>query len=130
MALCSAVESRSLKAKYLLIQNIRALMAARRVEGSTLSLWCGHKPPWLSKILQGERGMSFEDLDCVADFFGLLPSQLLSPGISSLTERRRFERRRGERRGGRDRRGVPRPPIHPDVTPTFPDKVPERKKQR
>jgi len=107
--------ARSFKAKYLLVQNIRTLLAARGVDDKALATWCGHQPAWLSKILAGDRGIKLSDLDCIADFFGLTVMQLFSPGISALTERRRFARRKTDRRAVGDRRGQQRPLIHPDV---------------
>lgn len=109
---------RSLRANYLLVENIRALLAARGTDDKALAMWCGHKPAWLSKILSGERGIKLPDLDKVADFFGLTVAQLFHHGISGLTERRHTQRRNGgerrtaERRDSSDARG-----LHPEVCP-------------
>lgn len=110
------------KANYLLVQNIRALLARRGESDRALAMWCGHRPAWLSKILTTERGIKLKDLDKIADFFGLTVAQLFQEGISPLTERRRGERRRlGERRGGRDRRQPDRSgALHPDLRVRFP----------
>jgi transcriptional regulator with XRE-family HTH domain len=98
---------RRLKADFLLVQNIRSLLAARGVDAKALAMWAGHRPAWLSKILSGDRGIKLSDLDKIADFFGLTVAQLFQHGISALTERRRAERRRDiDRRSGKDRRGT------------------------
>lgn len=123
MAQFNAVQRqhRSLKANYLLIQNIRALLAARGTDDKALAMWCGHKPAWLSKIMSSDRGMKLDDLDKVADFFGLTVAQLFQHGISPLTERRRSERRRAiDRRGGQDRRGAGDARLHPELVSPFP----------
>jgi hypothetical protein len=71
-----------------------------------LAVWCHKTDGWLSKILADEpdhakaRGLPVKYLDRIADFFGLATYQLLQPGISALTERRKGT----ERRSGRDRR--------------------------
>jgi hypothetical protein len=119
---------RELRADHLLAENIRTLLSARRLDDSALAVWCGHKPAWISKILAGERGVPVKELGKIADFFGLTVSQLFSPGISSLTERRKGERRSVEdRRTGVDRRQPveKRLSVHPDVNP-FPPR-PKRK---
>lgn len=121
MAQFSAVERtrRTLKANYLLIQNIRALLAARGTDDKALAMWCGHKPAWLSKVLSAERGIKLADLDKIADFFGLTVAQLFQHGISPLTERRRKDRRAGaDRRAGVDRRGSGDDArLHPELSP-------------
>ena len=104
----------------LLAQNIRALLDSRMVEHRTLAMWCGHKPPWVSKILSGERGIPVRELGKIADFFGLTVSDLFLYGISSMNDRRRRERRApSDRRTGRDRRNH-RGDIHHDVKVKFP----------
>lgn len=80
-------------------------------------MYCGHKPAWISKILDGERGMKLSDLDKVADFFGLTVSQLLQQGISPLTERRRHQRRGGSDRRTKDRRQQSIDPLPPRMPP-------------
>ena len=113
---------RELRADKMLVENIRALLAARNLDDSALAIWCGHKPPWISKILSGERGIPTKELGKVADFFGLTVSQLFQHGISPLLDRRHEQRRKSERRVGGERRlddsrtyGW----IHPDAEPAF-----------
>lgn len=109
---------RTLKASYLLVQNIQALLAARGETAKSLAMWAGHKPAWLSKILSGDRGIRLSDLDKIADFFGLTVAQLFQHGISPLTERRRVERRsKTDRRTGNDRRGSGDARLHPELAP-------------
>jgi transcriptional regulator with XRE-family HTH domain len=116
---------RGLKASYLLVENIRTLLAARGVDDKALAMYCGHQPAWLSKILSGERGMSLPDMDKVADFFGLTVSQLLQQGISPLTERRRHTRRSGTDRRIADRRANPDGRLHGEMPPFIPKGIPE-----
>ncbi len=89
-----------LKAQYVLVQNIRALLAARSRAADELARHCGHAAPWLSKILTGDRGIRCRDLDLIADFFDVEVTDLFRPGIAPLLERRRIQRRitRGDRR--------------------------------
>lgn len=110
---------RALKVSFLLVQNIRALLAARGIDDGALAMYCGHQPAWLSKILSGERGIKLPDLDKVADFFGLTVSQLLQHGISSLTERRHRDRRSGQDRRVEDRRQSARERQHRGDFPPF-----------
>lgn len=92
-------------AKRLLADNIRALLRARGHSQHDLAMWCRNSDVWLSFILNGKRGVSLEDLDRIADFFGLETYELFLPGISSLTERRTRQRRSGlERREGHKER--------------------------
>lgn len=94
-----------MRADLLLVQNIKALLAARRQDQLELAMWVGHSGPWLTKVLAEDRGVRLKDLDRIADFFGIATYQLLAPGLGALTERRRGERRSGrERRAGLDRR--------------------------
>lgn len=72
---------------------------------------------WLSRILnppsnpKEQRGMRLPDVERVARVFGLAAHELLTPGISRYTERRRAERRSGtERRAKVDRRKKAFPP--------------------
>lgn len=98
----------SLKASYLLVQNIKALLRSRGVSAADMAFFCRHKPAWASKILAGQRGIALHDFDTIADFFGITVDQLFRPGIAPVLERRRLERRHGpaDRRKG-DRRVTP-----------------------
>jgi hypothetical protein len=107
----------------LVIENIRSLLSARRINAKDLAIWCGHRKAWISKVLSGDRGIPVRELGKIADFFGLTVAELFSPGISPLFERRRRNRRLPvDRRSGADRRtgkaGVARPPAIP-VAPTI-----------
>ena len=104
----SVTHQRGIRADLLLIHNVRALLRARGIDEKDLAFWCGHKPPWINKILNGTRGVALEDVGKIADFFGLTVAQLFQQGISALYERRRAERRSdSHRRGGQDRRHGP-----------------------
>lgn len=113
-----ALDRRTYKANFLLVQNINSLIAARGVNAAAVAAWAGHRPAWLSKILSGDRGIKLSDLDKIADFFGLTVAQLFQHGISPLTERRRGERRtEKDRRSGEERRqsNLDRG-VHPDMS--------------
>lgn len=111
---------RTLKANFLLVQNIQSLLAARGETAKSLAQWAGHKPAWLSKILSGDRGIKLSDLDKIADFFGLTVAHLFQHGISTLTERRRTARRTGkDRRSGTDRRRAGDARLHPELGSPF-----------
>ena len=47
-----------------LVQNIRALLDARRIQDQALAHYCGHQSPWLSKILRHGRGVTIHREDC------------------------------------------------------------------
>ena len=112
---------RTLRAEFLLAENIRTLLYRRGIDHGALAAWCGHKPPWISKILKSSRGVQMKDLGKIADFFGLTVAQMFQHGISELAERRQAERRTcTERRSGRDRRQPPEGRLHPDVQGRFP----------
>lgn len=102
------------RADILLAENLRTLISRRRVDAKDVALVCGHGPAWISKILNGDRGMRVKDVGEVASFFGLTAADLFSPGISPLTERRRRTRRTlADRRVAADRR---RGAVTDDVT--------------
>jgi hypothetical protein len=112
------MQKRDYRSDVLLVMNVRALLAARRMDATALAHWCGHKPPWISKILSLERGVQVKDLGRIADFFGLDVCDLFQRGITPLTERRRAQRRSGgERRSVLDRRqpGGNIGRLHPDT---------------
>lgn len=111
----------TLKAEYLLIQNIKALLHDRNVDAAALAFAIGHSQAWISKILSGDRRMKLKDIEATADFFGLTVSQLLCHGISPFTERRKRDRRSGDdRRGGMDRRASSGRPADPFRHREFP----------
>lgn len=89
----------SRKSLYLLRENIRALLDARKQDQKTLADWCGHDKSWMNKFLNEGRGIRVGDFDKIASFFGIEVYQLFQPGKSRVTERRK-----GERRYGKDRR--------------------------
>jgi hypothetical protein len=89
-----------MKANTLLKHNIDTILRARGQSRKDLAFWCRRSESWISKIFRSERReLPIRYLDRIADFFGIAPYQLLQPGISAVTERRRRERRTG-----RDRR--------------------------
>lgn len=92
------MHDRLTRADLLLAENVRALLAARNVDGSSLSMALNHTPSWLSKIMNGDRNMSVEDAGRVASYFGLTVAELFQPGISLATERRHRDRRAINRR--------------------------------
>lgn len=99
------MSERLTRADYLLAENIRTLIAARGVDAGDVAMATGHGSSWISKVLNGDRGMRVVDVGKVAAYFGLTIAELFSPGISAVTERRRVSRRSGnERRRIEDRR--------------------------
>ena len=83
----------------ILVQNIRALLDARRIQDQALAHYCGHRSPWLSKIFRNERGVTLRDLGKIAAFFSVSVSDLFRPQLAvELYERRQQDRRGGERR--------------------------------
>lgn len=82
-------------------QNVSALLKGRRLTQKDLADWCRRSETWISKILKLDSSREFplKYWDRIADFFGISTYQLLQPGISAVTERRRHQRR-----GGADRR--------------------------
>ncbi len=125
MAQFNPVAKRSIKADYLVVENIQALLTARRVDAKALAMWCGHKPAWISKILSRHRGISLSDLDKVADFFGLTCAQLLQHGISALCERRKSQRRaKEERRTAERRQSGEEDRVHGRMPPFLPRGIP------
>lgn len=93
------VYSLHIKVARLLAENVTALLKARGQSQHDLAHWCRKTDVWVSQFLHGKRLWQLDDLDRIADFFGLATYQLLQPGISPLTERRV-----GDRRSGRERR--------------------------
>jgi transcriptional regulator with XRE-family HTH domain len=95
----------------LLRRNVLELMRSRGLNQTALATKLGHSQPWLSRRLSGKGGhggrFQFEDVDRLANVFGLSPAQLLCAGQGQWDRRRGSDRRRGE-----DRR-VNRPIIPP-----------------
>jgi transcriptional regulator with XRE-family HTH domain len=87
--------------------NVKELMVWRKLTQAQLSDKLGVSQPWLSKRLTGVTPFQIEDVDAIADAFGLSPAQLLCAGQGQWDRRRGSDRRRGE-----DRR-VNRPIIPP-----------------
>ena len=75
----------SRKALYVIRENIRSLLVARKEDQAALAQHCGHDRSWLNKFLNSGRGIQLKDLDLIAGFFGIEPYQLFQPGISSLS---------------------------------------------
>lgn len=91
----------SLKAQYVLKQNIDALLKSRGYRRKDLAIWCRRTESWLSQILtKPNRNLPIHYLDRIADFFGLVAYQLFQPGMAGTAERRKG----GDRRSGVDRR--------------------------
>lgn len=91
----------SLKALYLLKQNIRALMTLRHIDQPGLAKWVGHSKAWINKFLNDPVAeIQIKDLDKIADALGVATYQLFQPGTVHLTERRSAV----DRRSGQERR--------------------------
>lgn len=89
-----------LKAINQLRENVKTLLRVRKEDQKTLAFAIGRHPTTINKFLKGTREIQLQDLDRMADFFGLATYQLFQPGISLLTERRQGP----DRRTGRERR--------------------------
>lgn len=89
-----------LRAVNQLRENLKALLAGRHIDQKALAFALRRHPTWINKFLKGTRTISMQDLDGLADVFGLSAFELFRPGISALTERRKGL----DRRTGRDRR--------------------------
>lgn len=90
-----------LKANLLMKRNVDALLRARGQTRRDLAQWCRRGDAWIAKIMaEDQREFPMKYFDRIADFFGIATYQLLQPGISPLTERRKGL----DRRSGRDRR--------------------------
>lgn len=96
----------AMKVQLLLKENVRALLTARGLDQKDLAFACGYSEGWISHILGDEkRTFSIHDLDTIADFFGYSAYQMLQPGLTKSSERRRGDRRSGsERRIGQAKR--------------------------
>lgn len=91
-----------LKANGLVKHNVDSLLKARGQTRHDLAVWCRRSDAWISKLMSDSEGrnIQLDYLDRIADFFGIATYQLLQPGISPLTERRKGT----DRRKWRDRR--------------------------
>lgn len=78
----------SMKAERLINENIGALLRGKGTDQKTLAQWCRKTEVWLSFKLAGKRAWKVDELDRVADFFGIATYQLLQPGIAVTSERR------------------------------------------
>jgi hypothetical protein len=89
----------AVRANELMKHNIRTLLKGRRLLQRDLAQYCRRSDAWIGKILKEERReFPLKYWDRIADFFGISVYQLIQPGISALTERRRTERRSGQDR--------------------------------
>lgn len=90
-----------LKANLLMKRNVDALLRARGQTRRDLARWCHRGDAWIAKIMaEDHREFPMKYFDRIADFFGIATYQLLQPGITPLTERRKST----DRRTGQDRR--------------------------
>lgn len=89
-----------MRAYALMKANVDAVLKARGIAREELSKLCHRDPSWASKILTNDkRWFPMPYWDRICSILGLEPYQLMQPGISAYTERRRHQRR-----SGRDRR--------------------------
>jgi len=84
-----------MKAARIVAENVAALLERDNYKQTDLAQHCRRSDPWVSQFLRGERTWQMDDLDKVADFFGLDTFQLFRPGIAQRTERRSVQRRAG-----------------------------------
>lgn len=81
--------SPSLKANYLMKQNVSAILRAKHKTQKDLAMYCHRKESWISKILTVDvREFPMKYYDRIADFLGVPVYQLFIPGVANSTERR------------------------------------------
>jgi hypothetical protein len=98
----------TMRANDLMKHNVVALLKGRRQTQRDLAQWCRRSDAWIGKILKEERReFPMKYWDRIADFFGVSVYQLIQPGISAVTERRRRDRRSGLERRLRNIAGEP-----------------------
>lgn len=106
-----------MRANVLMKHNIDVLLRARGQTRHDLARWCRRTDAWISKIMSEEtREFPMKYFDRIADFFGIATYQLLQPGISALTERRKATRRLlPDRRAGRLAEALRVLPSHAEI---------------
>jgi hypothetical protein len=83
-----------MRANALMKVNVAALLRARGQTQKDLAQWCRRSETWISKIMkQDHREFPMKYFDRIADFFGVATYQLLQPGLTQQTERRKNQRR-------------------------------------
>jgi len=98
----------AMRANDLMKHNVVALLKGRHQTQRDLAQWCRRSDAWIGKILKEERReFPMKYRDRIADFFGVSVYQLIQPGISQLTERRKGERRKVTERRLRNIAGEP-----------------------
>lgn len=94
-----------LRAVNQLRENLKALMDREGLKQKDVAFAVRKHVSWVNKFLLGTRPIHLNDLDSLADLFGLTTYQLFVPGVSPRTERRSGR----DRRSGQERRkGFPR----------------------
>lgn len=112
----------------LLRQHIDDLLRSRKEDQKDLALYCKKDKSWINKILNGHRNVQMEDLDAIAEFFGIATYQLLQPGVAPVSERRHGERRSGhDRRIGHQQREMRH--VAANIKPLRPRAKPQSKQQ-
>lgn len=92
------MRSPHVKAPRLLAENVLTLLKRHGYSQHDLADHCRHSDVWASQFLNQQKRMwQLEDLDKVADLFGLQTYQLFIPGVSALTDRRSGLDRRSSR---------------------------------
>ena len=95
-------------AKDVLRRKISDLLARDDRQQIELARYLGYQPSWVTDVLKGRHGVSLDDLDRIARFFGVSVPQLFELDGSRFRDLRRGERRSGQdRRKGDDRRKTP-----------------------
>ncbi len=79
-------------------RNVKELMRWRKLTQATLAAKIDVSQPWLSKRLTGVTPFQIEDVDSIANAFGLTASQLLCQGQGQWDRRRGQDRRIGVER--------------------------------
>lgn len=105
----------------LVAEEIRAMMARRRITGQQMARQLGVSNAWVSYRLNGKQAIDLNDLERIAGVLEVDVQDLL-PEPDELAERRGYRRRAGIRSsswllsGASSARNVARPPKRSDFT--------------
>lgn len=68
-------------------EEIRAMMARRRMTGAGLARALGVSEAWVSYRLSGKQAIDLNDLERIAEVLGIAPQDLLPPPIGAASRR-------------------------------------------
>jgi transcriptional regulator with XRE-family HTH domain len=76
-------------------EEIRAMMARRRMTGAGLARTLGVSEAWVSYRLSGKQAIDLNDLERIADVLGVAPQDLLPPQIGAAGRRELWRSHQG-----------------------------------